>query len=316
MMADVQKIMAKCGDNEACITRESQKIGRRRCGARPRWTRRCRRRRTRRRLARPTRARYQAWHADGAKGQLPHRRDRARLHPRSLIARAGRASAAPATKCARARGEMALPPEAKKSGGAAGLSAVEVDAEQEHAHCCGLPGTDVPAALTPRPSRPMEPAGSRDTPTPKGPQKKQLIFRVGSTSDRQAAHRGAQGRLAQPGGRAGGAAEGRIRRCREPHHPLALQRAVTTCVPGNRITILHDSFGKHPELKKDWGFAALVEIRRQTHPVRYWKQCEDLRPKHRVATRRFTHPRLRRDLASTRRPYKRAQPSFSSSTPA
>jgi 7,8-dihydropterin-6-yl-methyl-4-(beta-D-ribofuranosyl)aminobenzene 5'-phosphate synthase len=28
----------------------------------------------------------------------------------------------------------------------------------------------------------------------------------------------------------------------------------------NRITILHDSFGKRPELKKDWGFAALVEF--------------------------------------------------------
>ena len=28
----------------------------------------------------------------------------------------------------------------------------------------------------------------------------------------------------------------------------------------NRITILHDSFGKRPELRKDWGFAALVEF--------------------------------------------------------
>jgi len=29
---------------------------------------------------------------------------------------------------------------------------------------------------------------------------------------------------------------------------------------GNRITILHDSFGKHPELRKEWGFSALVEF--------------------------------------------------------
>jgi len=29
---------------------------------------------------------------------------------------------------------------------------------------------------------------------------------------------------------------------------------------GNCITILHDSFGRRPELKKDWGFAALVEF--------------------------------------------------------
>lgn len=31
-------------------------------------------------------------------------------------------------------------------------------------------------------------------------------------------------------------------------------------MPVNRITILHDSFGKRPELKKDWGFAALLEF--------------------------------------------------------
>ena len=29
---------------------------------------------------------------------------------------------------------------------------------------------------------------------------------------------------------------------------------------GNRITILHDSFGKRPELRKDWGFAALIDF--------------------------------------------------------
>ena len=29
---------------------------------------------------------------------------------------------------------------------------------------------------------------------------------------------------------------------------------------GNRITILHDSFGKRADLRKDWGFAALVEF--------------------------------------------------------
>jgi 7,8-dihydropterin-6-yl-methyl-4-(beta-D-ribofuranosyl)aminobenzene 5'-phosphate synthase len=31
-------------------------------------------------------------------------------------------------------------------------------------------------------------------------------------------------------------------------------------MPGNRITILHDSFGKRPELRREWGFAALVEF--------------------------------------------------------
>lgn len=28
----------------------------------------------------------------------------------------------------------------------------------------------------------------------------------------------------------------------------------------NRLTVLHDSFGKRPDLKKDWGFAALVDF--------------------------------------------------------
>ena len=31
-------------------------------------------------------------------------------------------------------------------------------------------------------------------------------------------------------------------------------------MPGNRITILHDSFGKRADLRKDWGFAALLEF--------------------------------------------------------
>jgi 7,8-dihydropterin-6-yl-methyl-4-(beta-D-ribofuranosyl)aminobenzene 5'-phosphate synthase len=31
-------------------------------------------------------------------------------------------------------------------------------------------------------------------------------------------------------------------------------------MPGNLITILHDSFGKRPELRKEWGFSALVEF--------------------------------------------------------
>lgn len=32
-------------------------------------------------------------------------------------------------------------------------------------------------------------------------------------------------------------------------------------MPGNRITILHDSFGKRADLRKEWGFAALIEFR-------------------------------------------------------
>jgi 7,8-dihydropterin-6-yl-methyl-4-(beta-D-ribofuranosyl)aminobenzene 5'-phosphate synthase len=35
---------------------------------------------------------------------------------------------------------------------------------------------------------------------------------------------------------------------------------MASAMSGNRISILHDSFGKRPELRKEWGFAALVEF--------------------------------------------------------
>ena len=45
----------------------------------------------------------------------------------------------------------------------------------------------------------------------------------------------------------------------------------------DRITILYDGFGKPSGMKKDWGYSALVEYRRQAYPFRYWQQCGDLR---------------------------------------
>ena len=36
--------------------------------------------------------------------------------------------------------------------------------------------------------------------------------------------------------------------------------SVKPAMPVNRITILHDSFGKRSDLRKDWGFAALLEF--------------------------------------------------------
>ena len=42
-----------------------------------------------------------------------------------------------------------------------------------------------------------------------------------------------------------------------------------TTASKEQITILYDAFGRVQAMKKDWGFAALVENRRTTHPVRY-----------------------------------------------
>jgi hypothetical protein len=131
-------------------------------------------------LSKPDAARYQAWHATAQRGSY-------------LIDETAHVSIPdpdchnrPRQRCTRdevrkGSGEVPVPPEAKKSRGAAGLGAVEVDAAK-NTLTLRLP---VPLFALPYTETITtdEPAGSRDTPTPKGPQKKQHVFRVGSTSD-------------------------------------------------------------------------------------------------------------------------------------
>nr|MBA3731907.1 MBL fold metallo-hydrolase [Gammaproteobacteria bacterium] len=55
--------------------------------------------------------------------------------------------------------------------------------------------------------------------------------------------------------------------CNRPGTIAALVAAMVLLWPSvsaaqaeNRITVLYDAFGKPSELKKDWGFSALVEV--------------------------------------------------------
>jgi hypothetical protein len=131
-------------------------------------------------LSKPDAMRYQAWHATAQKGSyLIDETVHVSIPDPDCSSR-------PRQRCTRdevrkGSGEVPLPQEAKKSGGAAGLGAVEVDAGKNTLTL------RLPVPLFPLPYTETittdERAGSRDTPTPKGPQKKQHFFRVGSTSD-------------------------------------------------------------------------------------------------------------------------------------
>lgn len=183
MMADVQKIMAKCGDNEACITRESQKLGEAMRGT-PKMDAVMNAKKDAQALAAPDALRYQAWRPTAQRGSyLIDETVRVSIPDPDCSSR-------PRQRCTRnevrkGSGEITAPRDAKNPGAAAGISAAEVDAGK-NTLTLRLP---VPLLMLPYTETITtdEPAGSRDTPTPKGPQKKQHSFRVsaaGATHDK------------------------------------------------------------------------------------------------------------------------------------
>lgn len=181
MMADVQKIMAKCGENEACITRESQKLGEAMRGT-PKMDAAMNAKKDMQALSTPDASRYQAWHATAQRGSyLIDETAHVSIPDPDCASR-------PRQRCTRdevrkGSGEVPLPPEAKKNrGAAAGLSAVEVDSGK-NTLTLRLPAPMLPLPYTETITT-DEPAGSHDKPTPKGPQKKQHSFRVGVTPDK------------------------------------------------------------------------------------------------------------------------------------
>jgi hypothetical protein len=175
MMADVQKIMARCGDDEACITRETQKMGAAMQGT-PAMAAANSAKKDAQALARPGALRYQAWRATAQKGSYLID-ETVHISVTDPIC-----TSRPRHRCTRdevrkGSGEIPLPPDAKKNkGAAAGVSAIEVDAAK-NTLTLGLP---VPMFLLPYTETITtdEPAGTHDTPTPKGPQQKQHRFRV------------------------------------------------------------------------------------------------------------------------------------------
>ena len=185
MTAGVEKIMAKCGDDEACITREAQKMGAAMRGT-PEMAAAQNAQKDMQELGKPGAPRYQAWRPTVQKG-------------RYLIDETVHVSvpdpicfSRPRQRCTRdevrkGSGEIPVPQDAKKNpGAAAGISAAEVDAGK-NTLTVRLP---VPLVLLPYTETITtdEPAGTHDTPTPKGPQQKLHSFRVnaagGSTHDK------------------------------------------------------------------------------------------------------------------------------------
>jgi hypothetical protein len=170
MMADAQQIMARCGDNEACITREVQKMGAAMQGT-PKMEAAMNARKDAQELARPDGNRYQSWRPTGQKGTYSIE-EAVKISVTDPIC-----LRKPSKRCARSEtrtgsGEVPVPGGSRT----AGVSAVELD---------GAKGTitlALPVPLQPLPYTETivsdEPEGTHDTPVPKGPQARQMLFRV------------------------------------------------------------------------------------------------------------------------------------------
>lgn len=177
MMADVQKIMAKCGDNEACLTRETQKMGFAMQGT-PQMDAAMGAKKDIQELSKQDAARYQAWRPTAQTGTYLIDETVHISVPDPICA------SKPRHRCTRdetrkGAGEIPVPPEAdskRNTGAAAGISAVELDSAKNTLTVM------LPVALSMLPYTETivtdEPEGTHDTPTPKGPQRKLHRFRV------------------------------------------------------------------------------------------------------------------------------------------
>ena len=179
MMADVEKIMAKCGDDEACIARESMALGAAMQGT-PQMEAANSAKKDIEAL-KPGAPRYQAWRPTAQKGTYLIDETAHVSVPDPICA--GR----PRGRCTRdevRKGSGAVPvPALAKSdqAGLAGLSGVEVDtAKNTITLMLPVPLAQLPYTET---ITTDEPEGTHDTPTPKGPQQKALFFRVNVTND-------------------------------------------------------------------------------------------------------------------------------------
>lgn len=172
MMSDVEKIIARCGEDEACISREAQKMGAAMQGT-PEMAAAMNAKKDAQELTKPGAPRYQAWRPTAQKGtyQIDERVHISSFDP-----------ACPRQRCTRDEtrkggGEILLPPGAntkRNKGAAAGISAVELDSGKNTL------SVTLPVPLFPLPiieTITGDETGS-GTPTPKGPQQKLHSFRV------------------------------------------------------------------------------------------------------------------------------------------
>lgn len=177
MMAGAERIMAKCGEDEACISREAQKMGAAMQGT-PEMAAAMGAKKDIAELTAPAAARYQAWRATAQRGLYVIDESVHVSIPDPICA------GKPRNRCTRTEtrqgaGAVPVPPEAysrDNRGAAAGIGAIEVDAAGKTL------AISLPIALGTLPFTETivsdEPAGTHDRPIPTGPRARQLHYRV------------------------------------------------------------------------------------------------------------------------------------------
>ena len=181
MQGDIQKIMARCGENEECISREVQKMGAAMAQDPKQMAAMNAAKKDAQALAGPGVMRYQAWRPTAQKGTYAIE-ELVQVSVTDPIC-----TSKPRHRCTREEtrkgsGDVPLPAEARSkgnAGAAAGLSAVELDA-QKGALTIGLP---VPLGMLPYTETITsdEPDGTYDTPIPRGSRKREAFFRVSAS---------------------------------------------------------------------------------------------------------------------------------------
>lgn len=181
MQMDIQKIMARCGENEACISREVQKMGAAMAQDPKQMAAMNAAKKDAQSLASPGAMRYQAWRPTAQKGTYVIE-ELVKVSVTDPIC-----TSKPRHRCIREEtrmgsGDVPVPADARSkgnAGAAAGISAVELDAEKG-ALTIGLP---VPLAMLPYTETITsdEPDGTYDTPIPKGSRKRENFFRVSAS---------------------------------------------------------------------------------------------------------------------------------------
>lgn len=179
MMASVEQIMARCGDDEACITHETSRLGSAMAGT-SQLNQTLGAKADIDAMAGQVAPRYQAWQALSQQGRYRIDETAHIVHGDPIC------MSLPRARCTRderreGAGDIPLPPQAKKSPqGLPGVAAFEVDRVRQTITLV------LPVPLMPLPYTETittdEPAGTHSTPTPKGPQPRQLAMRTSAGS--------------------------------------------------------------------------------------------------------------------------------------
>jgi hypothetical protein len=181
MAMDIQKIMARCGENEECISREVQKMGNAMANDPKQMAAMNATKKEAQALASPGGSRYQAWRPTMQKGTYAID-EQVQVSVTDPIC-----TSKPKHRCTREEtrkgaGDVPVPAEARSkgnAGAAAGISAVELDAEKGRL-TVALP---VPLGMLPYTETITsdEPDGTYDTPIARGARKRESFYRVGAS---------------------------------------------------------------------------------------------------------------------------------------